>query len=445
MIEECGVCCEKINKSTRKDIVCIFCDYKICRSCFQKYITDTPTEPNCMNCKKIFNLEFITDNCTNVFVTKNFKSHRETILFDRERSLLPETQPYVVVELQKRELQKQINLLDKKGYDLNHQIRSLYGQKTVLYDQIANLTVENYSTDERKKFIRKCPMSECRGFLSSQWKCGSCESKICNKCNEEKQENHVCIPENVASMEFLNKDTKPCPHCGTMIFKISGCNQIFCVDCHTAWDWNTSKIITGVIHNPHYYEFLNRGGIIGRNNGDIPCGGLPFAHEIRNMVNIIYLRETTQHILLQIHQCVSHIEQVELRNINNFNFNDNRKLRIKYLLKEIDEPAFKAILQSEDKKFQKITAFRNIYQMFVDVSSDIFRQILINYDKYLRDGKIVKIISFNDENIEILKNLINYFNENLKKIGKMYNCVYPGITTTKYLYVHNLETANLKE
>ena len=50
-----------------------------------------------------------------------------------------------------------------------------------------------------------------------------------------------------------------------------------------------------------------------------------------------------------------------------------------------------------------------------------------------------------DENIEILKNLINYFNENLKKIGKMYNCVYPGITTTKYLYVHNLETANLKE
>ena len=59
-------------------------------------------------------------------------------------------------------------------------------------------------------------------------------------------------------MEFLNKDTKPCPHCGTMIFKISGCSQIFCVDCHTAWDWNTSKIITGVIHNPHYYEFLNR-------------------------------------------------------------------------------------------------------------------------------------------------------------------------------------------
>ena len=54
-------------------------------------------------------------------------------------------------------------------------------------------------------------MNECKGFLSSRWKCGLCETNICNKCNENENEDeneHVCKPENVASMELLNKDTK---------------------------------------------------------------------------------------------------------------------------------------------------------------------------------------------------------------------------------------------
>ena len=31
---------------------------------------------------------------------------------------------------------------------------------------------------ERKAFIKRCPADDCRGFLSSQWKCGLCEN-IC--------------------------------------------------------------------------------------------------------------------------------------------------------------------------------------------------------------------------------------------------------------------------
>ena len=95
---DCQICCEKINLSTRKNVICNFCDYSVCRACFQMYVSETTNEPSCMNCKKVLNRVFLNENCTNIFLTTTFKSHRENILLDREKALLPETQPYVVLE-----------------------------------------------------------------------------------------------------------------------------------------------------------------------------------------------------------------------------------------------------------------------------------------------------------------------------------------------------------
>ena len=311
---DCSICCEKMNLSTRKEVCCVFCEFIVCRTCFQKYTLETSLDPHCMSCKKNFTYDFMVSNCTNVFITKNMKTHRECILLDREKALLPETQPYVVLEHHRRDLKKDVDILNEKIWELKRQERELNIQINVLHGNMNRLTIDNIgeltvTPEERKKFVRKCPMTDCRGFLSTQWKCGSCENKICKLCNEHKLENHVCNPEHVATMTFLNKDTKPCPNCGTMIHKISGCSQIFCTDCHTAWDWNTSRIVTGAIHNPHYFEFIQRnGGTVGRTHGDIPCGGLPDIHEIRVMLsrlnipndNFFYNVYQMNHFLLKI-------------------------------------------------------------------------------------------------------------------------------------------------
>ena len=35
---------------------------------------------------------------------------------------------------------------------------------------------------ERRKFMKACPAEGCRGFLSTQWKCGMCSTHVCSKC-----------------------------------------------------------------------------------------------------------------------------------------------------------------------------------------------------------------------------------------------------------------------
>jgi len=225
---ECLVCCEKFNKSNHFKVTCNYCQFTNCRECFQKYLVDTILDPHCMNCKKVYLHEFLAENCTTIFINKTLKTHREHVLFDREKALMPMSQNDVVLTKQRCEHEKNIKrLLDEKNEltaRLRKNSRELQDSRTYTYEIDRILGSPHSGNTEVKKFVRKCPMEECRGFLSTQWKCGTCEVNICKNCNEVKDILHVeCDPDKVKTMELINKDTKPCPKCGTMIFKIEGC------------------------------------------------------------------------------------------------------------------------------------------------------------------------------------------------------------------------------
>lgn len=215
----CNICCEDYNKSNRSKISCYYCDFESCRNCCETYIL-SETIPKCMypDCGKEWSRKFLRENFTNVFLSSKYREHLENILFDKEKALLPATQPIVEEKIRKTNIRKQIKDIDYLIIDLQKQRREY--ERSLLYGTINDEI-------ERSKFIRQCPANSCRGFLSTQWKCGICEQWTCPECHELKGHNrdcnHKCDPNNVETAKLLSKDSKPCPKCQSLIFKISGC------------------------------------------------------------------------------------------------------------------------------------------------------------------------------------------------------------------------------
>jgi len=409
---DCSICCEKLNLSTRAKVSCNYCDLECCRKCIQKYLTEITTDPHCMKCKNIWNREFIDSTCTKHFRNENLKIHRENILFEREKSFLPDAQ---IILAHRKECNRLVSENNEKIKELRIELFRLENE---------NDNIRNKSRDiphEKRKFIRKCPVADCRGFLSSQWKCEVCENKICHECNEVKIDDidHICDPANVETMKLLKKDTKPCPNCGTMIFKISGCAQMWCPDCHTAFNWNTLQIEKGVIHNPHFFDFQRLGGAVRRNPGDILCGGIPHVNELYTACKMkMDHRRHYQTIPLEYKiifdfcNMIQHVEHVEINNI--VPIENNLELRIKYLVNEMSEKEFKFILQKNEKSLEKQRDINNILTMIVHTGSDILRQF-VNREMKLEEIK------------DIILNLIRYTNDTLKVISHRYACVVPRI------------------
>lgn len=401
-MSDCSICCEKFNRSNHKEVTCSFCDYVSCRSCIQQYLLSTSNDPHCMNCKNVWNREFIDSSCTKTFRNKQLKEHRENVLLNREKSLLPGTQHLVARKKRMNALNK---LISEAEEELRRQKSNLLDLK---YERDRLLRGgEVGEPEEKKTFVRKCPIENCKGFLSTRWKCDICENHVCPECNEKKEEGHECDPNAVETVKLLKKDSKPCPKCGEIHFRISGCSQMWCPSCHTAYNWNTGRIEHGVIHNPHYYEFQRSNGAArhGRNLGDIPCGGFPAVYEMRDRID-----PRVHRTIYTIHNFISHVENYELRWTygNVPDRPDNTDLRVKYLMDEISEDSLKKNIQKREKALEKKRDISNILRMFSDTGGDLMRQIV-------QEPKKLKEIE------AIFENLKKYTNDVFDKIGHRYN------------------------
>jgi hypothetical protein len=427
---DCQICCESFNLSSRKEVDCSFCDLKVCRSCVQQYLLTTVNDPHCMKCKSAWNREFVDQSCTKTFRNKNLKEHRENVLLEREKSYLPETQPYAAREKQRRQLVKLVYDAQNEIDNQRHLIRTLQNN----IDVLARGHNLEEGSETKKVFIRKCPVEDCKGFLSSRWKCEMCENTICSQCNEIKEETgHECDEKNVETANLLKKDTKPCPTCGTLIFKSSGCNQMWCTACHGSFNWATGRVETGIVHNPHFYEYQRRiagSGQANRNVGDIPCGGLPTIEDLNIFFNKIPrdpVRRThrwiaqripdteklseTENTVYNVHRLISHLEHYEFRyNLREeWLVTNNRDLRVKFLLNEISENELKTMIQKREKGIEKKRDLIQILRMFSITASDMLRQLVLtqlNIDPFI-------------SNINQLK---NYTNDELKILTKRYTC-----------------------
>jgi hypothetical protein len=304
----------------------------------------------------------------------------------------------------------------------------------------------------RRKFVRACPIESCRGFLSVQWKCGICGIHTCSKCHIPKSggDTHECNPDDVATAEMIENDTRPCPQCGTGIFKIDGCDQMWCIECHCAFSWRTGQIESGHVHNPHFFEYQRRMGNNARNLLDMPCNALePAAYHgvvYALMSKVVHSKTNKKREQLGL-PTIPRPTIVELRDktaavsyaigafyqimnaYRNDAIQDNLELRVRYLTEEINDVQFRSNLSRDAKKFNKNREIGQVVQTVIYAMTDILNRLI----DYLRENENIAEdynVSSPERIMEILSEtyqLLDYANECLAKICVEYKVTRVGM------------------
>ena len=436
IIKCCDICCEAYNKSNHKDIKCEYsdCEFSVCKTCVRTYLIGTTADPSCMKCKKPWTEKFLVTNLNRSFCEKEYKTHRKTLLMDRELSRLPETMLAADKHIKLDIEHKKCDVINAEIKAALQMLNTLKIKRTIIHQNIyAIQRGDNIAkTGERQKFIMACPNNICRGYLSTQYKCELCELFTCPQCLEiighSKTEDHTCNPDSVASAELIKKETKGCPQCGVRIFKISGCNQMWCTECKVAFDYSTCKIDTGVVHNPHYYAHiatLNQ-GTATRNPQDVLCGGLvqissilrcqKFKKCFPDVADYTQIMKQMQ----SMHRIIAHITHHELPNIRQAvrQLLDGEDIRIAYILGKIDKETIGTRAYQRDVKRKKQTELLHIYEIYSVVGIENFA-MLMHVDSLALDDKMY--IDMVDEKIKVLDNLRKYCNDEFAKISITYN------------------------
>ena len=411
---ECSICIEI--KPTECMFTCIGCKYNNCIDCHKKYLLTSTQDAHCISCRSIIQYDYFLQKFDKNWVFNKYKKHRYSILWEREQSLFPQTVHYI-------SLKKQEKVLIEKKTELYKQIANIDTQISYLHLSAKN----NMKT--KFQYMYSCPIENCKGFLNEEYICEVCDSNICKKCYIKIEitelKNHECDQELVETFNTIKKEAKPCPTCGEFISKISGCDQMFCVKCGTAFSWKTGLVEKGLIHNPHANTFFQNNpeaqqnylnNVMYNNNG---CRGPipPF-----NLFTLDFLSGKNYKLLTIIHRSITEFRQYSRTRYLNYlqnNIDKNQDLRIRYINNDITEKKLKETLHARDKKNNFM---RNIIQTII-CTYEISEILLWNIADFIPKNHIkgnevnLNIVENIEKNIELLIQLSIDTNTNLENIS----------------------------
>ena len=356
MEKTCAICVKTYTDHSRKPIECPRCHNFCCKKCVIRYF-DSSEMLKCMFCGvESFAPEYLNQICG---------SFREVIgritkklLYDEEASLFNSTRDLVT-------MYKNIDSATEKELFLKS-----------LPDMRGSGTYAN--------IMRQCPVATCNGhFMIGDYQCGACKLIICKNCGEIEADGHVCDPTVLESITAIKQIAKNCPKCGVSIEKIDGCDQMFCTDCKTAFDWTTLKVIHTGIENPHYFEWIrSMNQEVARDTNDITCGGLTTYQEVHQANEAVlknsgidrkcgmYNLNASTLIAFQVY-----IHDIHERILSTLiRAKDNTDLRIKFMCGEINKSTFTTAIFKRHNKMLKYDKEFEIYKLIRDAGTDILQR-----------------------------------------------------------------------
>ncbi len=188
---------------------------------------------------------------------------------------------------------------------------------------------------------------------------------------------------------------------------------MYCLKCHTAWNWNNGAIEKGIIHNPHYYEYMrNNNQNNQRNPNDVPCGGLI---ELRSLSKLIDKKQSYR--LETLHRITGHMLHI-MQRMREQLLTPSTGPTERYILGKTDERSWHQSLYKQFKSQQTTANYIDIVETFTTVSIERFRAI---YEEVITPS----------EAISDMLRVINYCNENIRELQKAFKLSDGTISTIK--------------
>lgn len=270
-----------------------------CQICYEKYTTKIRKKHSCHNCNQHICSKCVVKNTINNIKSKSiFGPHgltKITCLFCNSAIPLYELRDLLSKKKYKKLIKDEFEELFNEECNLLEATEKTIKEQLAIYEMNAIrkwMIMDGFNDDEIDKTLREmgylskdtkdkisqtarvcCP--ECNNFVHN-YECTNCHLVLCSKCLTIKNANHVCDDKTMETIKKVNETCRNCPNCKLLIEKEEGgCDQMFCIECHTTFSWTTGKIATinDVKHNPHFFEWRRQNNKNERQPNDDPCEG----------------------------------------------------------------------------------------------------------------------------------------------------------------------------
>jgi len=473
---ECSVCVENYNRSKHSKITCLHCDYHVCKTCVETYLTDNEKEfrsPHCMNCKNLWSEDFIRKQLSRRSLDE-LDSKRVDQIFDEHVPLIPDIKNLINYEdsidnkliHRLNEIPNLIKDLDEeynqsRNINIKLKIKQLKDEKKFLKDHFLNwkkyklmtyseiipkdiqhrVDLIGINNDQmigetngfRDQILSKCPKEDCEGYImTNSYSCVICDTHICRKCHQiEKDIYHICRLVNIESVNYINDTTKNCPKCFASIQKSDGCDQMWCSFCKHGFEWSSGKAIKNrALHNPEYFQWIknkrDHNDTNFANLMDQHCTGLPeYNHLIRHMrlvyENVLNIDKTNISDIRTIGNLFNlrvQLEEIYTRKYPVFCEELTAKthfdLTKKWLKTEISKEELKKELNKIYRKQRINLRITDVFKTFETLTNDLFHKLL-----YVND--------FNISIVDELYYVTHFTNSNFMSIKKVFKSTVPNI------------------
>jgi len=218
--------------------------------------------------------------------------------------------------------------------------------------------------------------------------------------------NHVCTEDDLNNVKLLTDNVKNCPKCGEPIFKSSGCDHMWCVKCHTMFNWSDLKI-TKTTTNPLYFQWLRQQGITPArydhpdaqpgNQNDECVEQLNFNQCLKIINSLTDIDDKTKEKLIRFAKLVELVPKPQ-------NEGYMSMYRMKYAYGLIDE-----------KQYIKYLSTRYTSKFFIDNYNAIIVNTIFMISEYFKQVKENKTF-----NLQTAREIINIHNDAIKDFNNMY-------------------------